>query len=101
MDTDNLDRVTVVGAGMVGLTKAAAKETARHDVRVNAIQPGLIDTAMTAAMPQDVYDAKLAEIPMGRAGDPDEVAKVALFLACDLSSYMTGCVLEVTGGRWM
>lgn len=88
-------------AGMVGLTKAAAKEVARHGVRVNAIQPGLIDTAMTAAMPRDAYEAKLAEIPMGRAGRPDEVAKVALFLASDLSSYLTGSVLEVTGGRYM
>lgn len=88
-------------AGMVGLTKAAAKEVARHGVRVNAIQPGLIDTAMTASMPREAYESKLAEIPMGRAGDPDEVAKVALFLASDLASYLTGCVLEVTGGRYM
>lgn len=88
-------------AGVIGLTKAAAKETARHGIRVNALQPGLIDTAMTAAMAEEVYAVKLAEIPMGRAGDPEEVAKVALFLASDLSSYMTGCILEVTGGRYM
>jgi 3-oxoacyl-[acyl-carrier protein] reductase len=88
-------------AGIVGLTKAAAKELAHHGVRVNAIQPGLIRTAMTEAMPQKIWDQKMAEIPMGRAGDPDEVASVALFLASDLSSYMTGTVLEVTGGRFM
>ncbi|HEY2203321.1 MAG TPA: 3-oxoacyl-ACP reductase FabG [Pseudonocardia sp.] len=88
-------------AGMVGLTKAAAKELAYLGVRVNAIQPGLVRTAMTEAMRQDIWDAKLAEIPMGRAGEPAEVAKVALFLAGDLSSYMTGTVLEVTGGRYM
>lgn len=88
-------------AGIVGLTKAAAKELARDEVRVNAVQPGLIDTAMTAAMPREAYEAKLAEIPMRRAGTPDEVAKVALFLASDLSSYLTGGVLEVTGGRYM
>lgn len=86
-------------AGIVGLTKAAAKELAHLGVRVNAIQPGLIRSAMTEAMPQRIWDAKLAEVPMGRAGEPDEVASVALFLACDLSSYMTGTVLEVTGGR--
>jgi len=86
-------------AGIVGMTKAAAKELAHLGVRVNAIQPGLIRSAMTEAMPQRIWDQKLAEVPMGRAGDPDEVAKVALFLASDLSSYMTGTVLEVTGGR--
>ena len=86
-------------AGIVGLTKAAAKELAHLGVRVNAIQPGLIRSAMTEAMPQRIWDAKLAEVPMGRAGEPKEVATVALFLASDLSSYMTGTVLEVTGGR--
>ena len=86
-------------AGIVGLTKAAAKELAHLGVRVNAIAPGLIRSAMTEAMPQRIWDAKLAEVPMGRAGEPREVAAVALFLACDLSSYMTGTVLEVTGGR--
>lgn len=88
-------------AGLVGLTKAAAKELAYLGVRVNAIQPGLIRTAMTEAMPPKAWDSKMAEIPMGRAGEPAEVAKVALFLASDLSSYMTGGVLEVAGGRNM
>ncbi|NYI78864.1 3-oxoacyl-ACP reductase FabG [Nocardioides panzhihuensis] len=88
-------------AGIVGLTKAAAKEMAHHGVRVNAIQPGLIRSAMTEAMPQRIWDEKLAEIPMGRAGEPAEVANVALFYASSLSSYMTGTVAEVTGGRFM
>ncbi|WP_109530729.1 MULTISPECIES: 3-oxoacyl-ACP reductase FabG [Nocardia] len=88
-------------AGIIGLTKAAAKETARYGVRVNAIQPGLIRSPMTTAMPQHVWDQKMAEIPMTRAGEPEEVANVALFLASDLSSYMTGTTLEVTGGRFM
>jgi 3-oxoacyl-[acyl-carrier protein] reductase len=88
-------------AGIVGMTKAAAKELAHLGVRINAIQPGLIRSAMTEAMPQRIWDAKVAEVPMGRAGEPDEVAKVALFLASDLSSYMTGTVMEVTGGRFM
>jgi 3-oxoacyl-[acyl-carrier protein] reductase len=88
-------------AGIVGLTKAAAKEIAHHGVRVNAIQPGLIRTAMTEAMPQKIWDQKMADILLHRAGDVSEVASVALFLASDLSSYMTGTVLEVTGGRFM
>jgi 3-oxoacyl-[acyl-carrier protein] reductase len=86
-------------AGIVGMTKAASKELAHLGVRVNAIQPGLIRSAMTEAMPQRIWDSKVAEVPMGRAGEPSEVANVALFLASDLSSYMTGTVLEVTGGR--
>lgn len=86
-------------AGIVGLTKAAAKELAGAGVRVNAVQPGLIRTAMTEAMPPDIYAAKEAEVPMGRAGEPAEVAGAALFLASDLSSYITGVVLEVAGGR--
>jgi 3-oxoacyl-[acyl-carrier protein] reductase len=88
-------------AGIVGMTKAAAKELAHLGVRVNAIQPGLIRSAMTEAMPERIWQQKLAEVPMGRAGRPDEVANVALFLASDLSSYMTGTVLEVTGGRFI
>ncbi|MGD6747603.1 3-oxoacyl-ACP reductase FabG [Streptomyces sp. BH106] len=88
-------------AGIVGLSKAAAKEMAHHGVRVNAVQPGLIRSAMTEAMPQKAWDQKMAEIPMRRAGEVEEVASVALFLASDLSSYMTGTVLEVTGGRFM
>jgi len=88
-------------AGIVGMTKAAAKELAYLGVRVNAIAPGLIRSAMTEAMPQHIWDQKVAEVPMGRAGEPSEVASVALFLASDLSSYMTGAVMEVTGGRLM
>ena len=88
-------------AGIVGLTKAAAKELAKKNVRVNAVQPGLIRTAMTEAMPQAAWDSKMAEIPMGRAGEPGEVAQVVLFLASDMSSYLTGAVLEITGGRYM
>ncbi len=88
-------------AGIVGMTKAAAKELAHLGVRVNAIQPGLIRSAMTEAMPQHIWDQKLAEVPMGRAGEPAEVAKAALFLASDLSSYITGTVIEVAGGRYI
>ena len=88
-------------AGIIGMTKAAAKELAHLGVRVNAIAPGLIRSAMTEAIPQRIWDEKVAEVPMGRAGEPAEVANVALFLASDMSSYMTGTVLEITGGRFM
>ncbi|MGW6961870.1 3-oxoacyl-ACP reductase FabG [Streptomyces chartreusis] len=88
-------------AGIVGLTKAAAKELAHKGIRVNAIQPGFIATPMTAAMPEHIKQQKAAEIPMGRVGDPAEIASVVVFLASDMSSYMTGAVLEVAGGRFM
>jgi 3-oxoacyl-[acyl-carrier protein] reductase len=88
-------------AGIVGLTKAAAKEVAHKGVRINAVQPGLIRTAMTEAMPPDVFAEREAAIPMKRAGEPAEVAGAVLFLASELSSYMTGAVLEVGGGRLM
>jgi 3-oxoacyl-[acyl-carrier protein] reductase len=86
-------------AGIVGLTKAAAKEVGFAGIRVNALQPGIIETAMTRAMRDDVRASRLAEVPLGRFGRPEEVAGVALFLASDLSSYLTGTVIEISGGR--
>jgi 3-oxoacyl-[acyl-carrier protein] reductase len=86
-------------AGLIGLTKAAAKEGARYGIRVNAIQPGFIRTAMTEKMPPDVLAERVAEIPLGRIGEPLDVANAALFLASDLSSYLTGITIEVSGGR--
>jgi 3-oxoacyl-[acyl-carrier protein] reductase len=88
-------------AGIVGLTKAAAKEVAHHNVRINAVQPGLIRTPMTAAMPPEVFAEREAAVPMKRAGDPSEVAGAVVFLASELSSYVTGTVIEVGGGRYM
>jgi 3-oxoacyl-[acyl-carrier protein] reductase len=88
-------------AGIVGMTKAAAKELAHLGVRVNAVAPGLIRSPMTEAMPERIWETKLAEIPMQRAGEPAEVASVNLFLASQLSSYVTGTFTEVTGGRYM
>lgn len=86
-------------AALIGLTKASAKELGTSGVRVNAIQPGLIRTAMTVAMKPDIFAAKEAEVPLGRAGLPEEVAGAAVFLASPLASYVNGAVLEVTGGR--
>lgn len=86
-------------AGIVGLTKAAAKEVGFAGVRVNAVQPGIIRTPMTDALREDVMTAKLAEVPMGRVGEPHEVASVVLFLASDMASYVSGTVTEIAGGR--
>jgi 3-oxoacyl-[acyl-carrier protein] reductase len=88
-------------AGVVGLTKAAAKEVARYGVRVNAIQPGLVITPMTEVMSEEIWAQKLAEVPLQRAAQPAEIASVVIFLASEMSSYITGSVIEVTGGRYM
>jgi 3-oxoacyl-[acyl-carrier protein] reductase len=88
-------------AGIVGLTKASAKELAHHNVRANAIQPGLIRTPMTEAMPPEIFAEREAAVPMKRAGEPAEVAGAVVFLASELSSYVTGSVIEVGGGRYM
>lgn len=88
-------------AGVVGFTKAAARELARSNITVNAIQPGFIDTAMTRAIPEEIRQQKIANIPVGRIGEPEDVARVVVFLASDDAAYITGAVLEVTGGRGM
>lgn len=86
-------------AGMIGLTKASAKEFGPSGVRVNAVMPGLIRSAMTLAMKPEIFASKEAEVPMGRAGEPKEVAGAVVFLCSDLASYVNGAVIEVTGGR--
>ena len=88
-------------AGIVALTKVTAREYARYGVRANAIQPGIIDTAMTRVLGEEVLAKRAQETPLGRIGQPEEVANVALFLASDLASFVTGVVIEVTGGRHM
>ncbi|WKZ57335.1 MAG: 3-oxoacyl-[acyl-carrier-protein] reductase [Bdellovibrionota bacterium] len=88
-------------AGLIGLTKALAKELASRGITVNAITPGFIDTDMTAALPEKVREQYLQEIPLGRFGSPDEVAQLVLFLASDMSSYITGQVVGINGGLYM
>jgi 3-oxoacyl-[acyl-carrier protein] reductase len=88
-------------AGIVALTKVTAREYARYGIRANAIQPGLIDTPMARALGEDLLKERVAGTPLGRMGRPEEVANVALFLASDLASYVTGAVIEVTGGRYI
>ena len=85
-------------AGLIGLTKSLAKEVASRNVRVNAVAPGFIDTEMTQKLSDQARDAMLGQVPMNRPGTPVEVAKVVLFLASDLSSYVTGRVIQIDGG---
>ena len=85
-------------AGILGLTKAAAKELATRGVTVNAVAPGFIDTDMTAVLPENAKAAMLATIPMGRPGAPEDVARAVAFFAEESSAYVTGQVLCVDGG---
>ena len=85
-------------AGLIGLTKSLAKETGARGVRVNAIAPGFIQTDMTAVLPENLKSALLDSVPLKRAGSPEDIANAALFLASDLSAYVTGQVLGVDGG---
>lgn len=84
-------------AGIIALTKSTAKELGGRGIRANAIAPGFILTDMTAALPEDTLAEFVKMIPMRRGGQPEEVAKVALFLASDLSSYVSGQVIQVNG----
>jgi 3-oxoacyl-[acyl-carrier protein] reductase len=85
-------------AGIIGLVKSLSKEVASRNIRVNAIAPGFIHTSMTIDLPEQMRDELIKMIPMKRCGEAQEVAKVALFLASDLSSYVTGEVIGVDGG---
>lgn len=85
-------------AGIIGVTKALACELASRNITVNAIAPGIIDTEMTQAIREDVYAQMMQTIPMGRAGKPEEVAALAVFLLSDGAAYITRQVIVVNGG---
>jgi 3-oxoacyl-[acyl-carrier protein] reductase len=88
-------------AGLIGLTKAVARELASRKITVNAVAPGFIETEMTAALPEKVRAEMQAQIPLNRFGTPEEVAQAVLFLAGDAAAYITGQVLHVNGGMLM
>ncbi len=84
----------------MGLTKASAKALAPH-IRVNVLLPGTTRSDMIGDLSPEVLAARIGETPLGRIAEPEEVANVVLFLASDMSSFMTGSVVQVTGGRYM
>ncbi|MFH0788290.1 MAG: 3-oxoacyl-[acyl-carrier-protein] reductase [Pseudomonadota bacterium] len=88
-------------AGIIGFTKSVAKEVAGRGIQVNAIAPGFIETEMTAVLPEQVRQDFLRTIPMGRSGQPEEVAELAAFLVSKASNYITGQVIHISGGMYM
>ncbi|HTU17446.1 MAG TPA: acetoacetyl-CoA reductase [Gemmataceae bacterium] len=88
-------------AGILGFTKALARETARRGITVNAIAPGYIETDMTKRMPEDILMKIIEGVPVGRMGKPEEVARAVVFLAADEAAYITGETLSINGGQYM
>ncbi|MBU1086064.1 MAG: 3-oxoacyl-[acyl-carrier-protein] reductase [Candidatus Omnitrophica bacterium] len=88
-------------AGLIGLTKSVAKEVASRNIRVNAIAPGFIETKMTQILTDDVKQAMLNQIPLGKFGSPQDVANLVVFLVTDDSNYITGQVISINGGMLM
>jgi 3-oxoacyl-[acyl-carrier protein] reductase len=88
-------------AGLIGLTKSLAKEIGSRGVRVNCIAPGYIATELTDVLPENAREALLASTPLGRLGDPEDIARCVRFLVSDASSFVTGAVLAVDGGLGM
>ncbi|GLS28168.1 acetoacetyl-CoA reductase [Marinibactrum halimedae] len=88
-------------AGILGFTKALALETAKYGVTVNAIAPGYVDTDMVRAVPPEVLEKIIRKIPVGRLGNPDDIARAVAFLADERNSFMTGATLSINGGQFM
>jgi 3-oxoacyl-[acyl-carrier protein] reductase len=88
-------------AGIIGLTKGVARELASRGITANVVAPGYIETDMTADLPDKAKDAMVSQIPLGRAGTPEDIAAAVVFLASDQAAYITGQVLHVSGGMYM
>ena len=88
-------------AGIIGLTKGVAKELASRNITANVVAPGYIETDMTADLPDKAKEAMVNQIPLGRAGTPEDIAAAVVFLASDQAAYITGQVLHVSGGMYM
>ena len=87
-------------AGVITLTKVLSKELARQNIRVNAVAPGVVDTEMGKSIPEENRKAMLTMVPLGRFAEPSEIGDVVLFLASDMSSYVTGQTIHINGGWW-
>ena len=88
-------------AGIIGLTKGVAKELASRGITANVVAPGYIETDMTADLPDKAKEAMLNQIPLGRAGTPEDIAAAVVFLASDEAAYITGQVIHISGGMYM
>lgn len=88
-------------AGVIGLTKASARELASRGITVNCVAPGFIQTEMTDKLPEDMRESLAGQIPLARLGDPSDIANAVRFLASDASAYMTGQTIHVDGGMYM
>jgi len=101
MGTAGQANYSAAKAGLIGLTKSAARELAHWGILVNAVAPGLVETDMTAGLSAEIRETYIAQIPLKRIGTPEEVAEVVRFLASDGASYITGQVIHVNGGLYM
>jgi 3-oxoacyl-[acyl-carrier protein] reductase len=88
-------------AGLIGFSKSLAREVASRGITVNAVAPGFIATDMTAALTEEQKAAIMGQVPAGKLGDPQDIANAVLFLASDMSSYITGETISVNGGMYM
>ena len=87
-------------AGMIGFAKALAQEGARHGITVNSIAPGYTETDMVAAVPQKILDSIIAQIPVGRLGSVDDIARGVVFLCAEEAGWITGSTLTINGGHY-